>query len=206
MNSINERIKEVRERLGISAQVMAKRLCVPTAHLENIESGCYAPSSTLVRLICREYEIPEDWLFLGQGSGIQAEPACEEPFGKVALTTPEYLQETVLLDKLLDGHFADERTMETQAMHDAESELTDTLELMMGTRLNGDAIEILRNTLFSVCTEEFATGYKVGIRDGVQFLIESLTVGTGMAVHGEAVLSLAAQAAKDYGKAKEGEL
>lgn len=59
---MNERIKAVRLALGISQKEFGKRLGVTRGAITNIELNKVEPKPLFVDLICREFNVNEDWL------------------------------------------------------------------------------------------------------------------------------------------------
>lgn len=59
---VNERIKAVRLALGISQEEFGKRLGVTRGAITNIELNKVEPKPLFVDLICREFNVNEDWL------------------------------------------------------------------------------------------------------------------------------------------------
>lgn len=68
MTSIGERIKEVRNGLGLSQQKFGERLKVTKAHISKIELSKDNPSDMLIKLICMEFNVNEEWLREGIGN------------------------------------------------------------------------------------------------------------------------------------------
>ena len=59
---ISYRVKKLREGLSLSQVEFARRLGVTSAHISKIESKKTMPSQSLIKLICKEFEISEHWL------------------------------------------------------------------------------------------------------------------------------------------------
>ena len=59
---MNERIKAVRLALGISQEEFGKRLGVTRGAITNIELNKVEPKPLFVDLICREFNVNEDWI------------------------------------------------------------------------------------------------------------------------------------------------
>lgn len=65
MNPVCARIKEIRKDYGLSQVEFAARLGVTNSHISGIERGKTVPSEALLKLICKEYRITENWLKYG---------------------------------------------------------------------------------------------------------------------------------------------
>lgn len=64
---MKERIKEVRKALGLNQEDFGKVLGVTKSSISNIESGRFNATDTTVKLICREFDVNEEWLRNGTG-------------------------------------------------------------------------------------------------------------------------------------------
>lgn len=82
---MNERIKAVRLALGISQEEFGKRLGVTRGAITNIELNKVEPKPLFVDLICREFNVNEDWLKNGaepmfcRGVGTRSFPHFRRP-------------------------------------------------------------------------------------------------------------------------------
>ena len=64
---MKDRIKAVRKSNDLTQQEFADRLGVPRSNIAGYESGARMPSDGIVSLICRSFNINEDWLRHGIG-------------------------------------------------------------------------------------------------------------------------------------------
>ncbi|MCI8363421.1 MAG: helix-turn-helix transcriptional regulator [Eubacterium sp.] len=64
---MNVRIKEIRKKENLSQQKFADRLGIARGNIAAYEVGKNAPSDAVLSLICREFNINEEWLRTGQG-------------------------------------------------------------------------------------------------------------------------------------------
>lgn len=64
---MNERIKSVRVMHGLNQTDFAKRLSISRSAVCKIESGENSPSDQTINLICKEFDINEEWLRTGNG-------------------------------------------------------------------------------------------------------------------------------------------
>lgn len=65
--TINERIKEVRKYLGLTLEKFGQPLGLKKSGLSLIENGINNVSEQLIKSICREYSVDENWLRTGNG-------------------------------------------------------------------------------------------------------------------------------------------
>lgn len=68
MDGIGLRIKELRNDIKLSQIEFSKRLGVTNAHISAIEKGKTLPSSSLIKLISKEFSVSEEWLTCGTES------------------------------------------------------------------------------------------------------------------------------------------
>lgn len=64
---MNERIKLLRKQLELSQEAFGARLEITKASVSRIESGINNPSDQTLKLICKEFNVNEDWLRTGAG-------------------------------------------------------------------------------------------------------------------------------------------
>ena len=64
---MNERIKALRKRLGLTQQAFADRLKIARGNIGAYEVGKNAPSDAVISLRCKEFNVNEIWLRTGEG-------------------------------------------------------------------------------------------------------------------------------------------
>lgn len=64
---MNERIKALRKRLGLTQQAFADRLKISRGNIGAYEVRKNAPSDAVISLICKEFNVNEIWLRTGEG-------------------------------------------------------------------------------------------------------------------------------------------
>lgn len=64
---MNERIRKLRRHLDLTQQEFADRLSVKRGAIANYEIGRNEPTDSVVSLICREFNVNEEWLRNGTG-------------------------------------------------------------------------------------------------------------------------------------------
>lgn len=81
---MNQRIKELRNKMGLSMEKFGARIGLTRSAISKIESGSNPSEQTIIS-ICREFNINEDWLRFGkgemycyQGSSDEFQAAMEE--------------------------------------------------------------------------------------------------------------------------------
>lgn len=64
---MNDRIKEIRKKENLSQHKFADRLGISRGNIAAYEVGKNAPSDAVISLICREFNVNEEWLRTGNG-------------------------------------------------------------------------------------------------------------------------------------------
>ena len=62
-----ERIRELRKELGLTLEKFGEKIGVTKSTISNIESGNRNATEHMVKSICREFNVSEEWLRTGQG-------------------------------------------------------------------------------------------------------------------------------------------
>lgn len=65
---MEDRIKELRQALGLSMESFGSRLGVTKATVSRIENGVNNVTNQMVASICREFNVNREWLETGAGS------------------------------------------------------------------------------------------------------------------------------------------
>lgn len=84
--TINERVREVRKSKGLTLEKFGQPLGLKKSALSVIENGINNASEQLIKSICREYSIDENWLRTGEGD----------------MSSLELDEDTVLIESLLN--------------------------------------------------------------------------------------------------------
>lgn len=66
-DGIGNRIKLVRQQLGLTQQQFAEKIGISRSHISNIENGNEMPSNSLVLLITAIFPVNHDWLLYEDG-------------------------------------------------------------------------------------------------------------------------------------------
>jgi len=81
---LNERIKELRTILGLSAEKFGSRVGVTRSAISRIENGVVNVTEQMILSVCREFNVREEWL--RNGSGEMFLDFTEDEFSKAAAT------------------------------------------------------------------------------------------------------------------------
>lgn len=65
---MKDRIKKVRKDYGLSMEKFGEKIGLKKSSVSQIESGVNNPSESVIRLICREFRVNENWLRTGEGA------------------------------------------------------------------------------------------------------------------------------------------
>lgn len=76
---MNERLKELRKKLGLKQRDVAEKLDVNVGLIGNWESGRPIPKTRLYQL-CKEYNVRREWLENGEGDMFEPEKDESENF------------------------------------------------------------------------------------------------------------------------------
>lgn len=108
---MKERIKAIRRYYGISQQELADRIHVNRGTVSNYEIGRSVPSDSAAAMICREFNVSEEWLRTGKGSMLvekSREDELKQLFDRVLSDTPGTFRRDLVsaLARLDERHWA----------------------------------------------------------------------------------------------------
>lgn len=106
---MNERIKELRKALGLTQQEMADKVGIKRNTIAQYEIGRNPPTDTVVTLICREFDVNEEWLRTGAGPMLVEKSRDEdlaEFFGKVLAGDPDFRRLLSAISRLTEEQWA----------------------------------------------------------------------------------------------------
>jgi len=95
---MDERIKELRKALGLTQQEFSDKIGVKRNTIAQYESGRNSPIDAVISLICREFNVNEEWLRTGEGEMFKPKSRNEELFEFVtnAIGEPTGIQAQLL--------------------------------------------------------------------------------------------------------------
>lgn len=65
---MKERLKQIRKNLGLSQEEFGKKIGIESrAHISSLENGTRNITDRIIKDICREFDINEEWLRTGRG-------------------------------------------------------------------------------------------------------------------------------------------
>lgn len=74
---MKDRIKQLRKELGLSQQTFADRIKSKRSTIATYETGRNPLSDTVIELICREFNVNEQWLRTGDGDMFKPDSQTE---------------------------------------------------------------------------------------------------------------------------------
>lgn len=97
---MKERIKKIRRELDLTQQEFADRLRVKRGSIANYEIGRNVPIDSVISLICREFNVNEEWLRYGEGEMFNPKPtdALDQLAEKYRLSNADY----VMIEKFVN--------------------------------------------------------------------------------------------------------
>lgn len=103
MNTINQRVKELRLKLGLSQDDFGNAIGLSKSGISNIENGARSVRETHIKLICSAFDVDETWLRTGESVITQAQDveAFENYLSKLG-----YRMDTEY-DEVLESHVED---------------------------------------------------------------------------------------------------
>ena len=75
---MKERLKELRKALNLTQQELADQLHIKRTNIGNHESGVSSPTDSVIALICRVFNVSEDWFRNGIGDMFIPVPTDDE--------------------------------------------------------------------------------------------------------------------------------
>lgn len=112
---MNERIRKLRRELDLTQQEFADRIGIKRGTIANYEIGRNEPVDAVVSLICREFNVNEEWL--RNGTGEMFLPDTNDELGALAERYDLTYADRVFVEKFVNLN-ADRRGMFISFMSD----------------------------------------------------------------------------------------
>lgn len=96
---MKDRIKKIRKELDLTQQEFAEKIGIKRNTIANYETGRNDPVDSVVSLICREFNVREEWLRTGEGEMFRPKPSdiLDQLASKYQLSNSDY----VIVEKFL---------------------------------------------------------------------------------------------------------
>lgn len=108
---MNERLRMLRKRLGMSQESIGEKLGVTKTAVSKMELGTYQITDTMIKLICSKFNVNEDWLRTGSGGEenmfIPDDALKYLNMGKAARTPNEFRDFLVQIMESLPDEYCD---------------------------------------------------------------------------------------------------
>lgn len=109
---MNERIKELRAALGLSAEKFGTRVGVTRSAISRIENGVVNVTEQMQKSVCREFNVNEEWLRNGTGemfNSLSQEEELAYIVGQALPQADDYVKDTfIALGRLSQEFTADD--------------------------------------------------------------------------------------------------
>ena len=95
---VNQRIKELREKLGLNQRDFSKLLSLSPGYIGGIEAKCRRVNDRIIKLIISEFGVNEDWIRYGKGTMFTEKRANEKSVRILSLFNdlPPHFQDVIL--------------------------------------------------------------------------------------------------------------
>lgn len=100
MDTVGERIKEIRKKFKFTQAEFAKELGISQNHISSIENGKENPSPLLLKFIGFKFDVNEDWIATGIGAH-NISPNMEDLDDLDKLTRMNYNRMRVIFDRYI---------------------------------------------------------------------------------------------------------
>ena len=88
---LNNRIKLLRKKLGLTQESFAQKIGITKSSVSLLESGQNKASSQTIFIICREFNVNEEWLRTGKGDMFSGDDKeLEYYLGKISADSDEF--------------------------------------------------------------------------------------------------------------------
>ncbi|MDR2733014.1 MAG: helix-turn-helix transcriptional regulator [Spirochaetota bacterium] len=96
--AINRRVKELREKLGLTQRDFSKLLSLSGGYISGVEVNARAVNDRLIKLMISEFGVNEDWLRSGEGEIFAKKKINEKAARIISLFNdlPSHYQDVVL--------------------------------------------------------------------------------------------------------------
>lgn len=97
---MKERLKKLRKALDLTQQEFADRIGISRGNIATYETRDGSPGSSVISLICREFNVSEEWLRTGEGEMFV--PRKEDALSELVRVRGLSFSDRVLVEKFLD--------------------------------------------------------------------------------------------------------
>lgn len=119
---MKDRIKKIRRQLDLTQQEFAERIGIKRNTIANYETGRNDPVDSVISLICREFDVNEEWLRTGEGEMLNPKPS--DILDQLACKYKLFSFDYVMIEKFL-AMPPDMRRAIYDYFHEVEAALSD---------------------------------------------------------------------------------
>lgn len=116
---MKERIRKLRRELDVTQQEFADRIGMKRNTIANYETGRNEPSASVISLICREFNVNEEWL--RSGSGDMFVQRSQNALSAIAEEYDLSASDLILLEKFVRMKPASRKVIENYIVETAKS-------------------------------------------------------------------------------------
>lgn len=106
MQTINNRFKQLRQTLNYSQQEFAEKIGISRAHVSGIETEKDNPSTSLIKLVCMNFGVNEEWLREGTNQMFVIDKSFDMESVKSAISKYEVMKS--ILDQYIYNYKGDD--------------------------------------------------------------------------------------------------
>lgn len=125
---MNERIKELRKELKLTQQEFADELKISRGNIGAYEVGKNAPSDAVVSLICKTFNVNEDWLRSGAGNMFLELPEEDEEAAYVSELLEDVDNDLFILIKEVMHTYHDLTPKSKEVIRDFSAKLRENIK------------------------------------------------------------------------------
>lgn len=125
---MNERIKELRKELRLTQQEFADELKISRGNIGAYEVGKNAPSDAVVSLICKTFNVNEDWLRSGAGNMFLELPEEDEEAAYVSELLEDVDNDLFILIKEVMHTYHDLSPKSKEVIRDFSAKLRENIK------------------------------------------------------------------------------
>lgn len=125
---MNERIKELRKELKLTQQEFADELKISRGNIGAYEVGKNAPSDAVVSLICKTFNVNEEWLRVGVGDMFLELPEEDEEAAYVSELLEDVDNDLFILIKEVMHTYHDLSPKSKEVIRDFSAKLRENIK------------------------------------------------------------------------------
>lgn len=182
MNTIGERIKYIRKSNNMTQGEFIKNIGISRSHISNIEKGKENPSNAVIKLICNEFKVNEEWVTnnIGEMYSFNDEIGGIENMDKFESMNPTLYKAFIGNEKIIpeDLAFYKNNTPELVELrdniYDQIQNIANAIDSKKVDSSLKDILNNLSNLIDDVISLNEEKSFIMGYKTGVKMIIESI--------------------------------